>query len=153
MHHLYYGVVLLVLSASFLAFAQDTRTKWDGVLVAGIGLGLIADEFGLLVLKVSYWNPESLTAIGAVGLSLALITLLASLRGGLDEFRMVDRYDLLTASSVLLGMTGFLFFDRPLRMFVLVAALGSWILALVLLTTAGRKHFLRIRRGQLDRAQ
>jgi len=150
MHHLYYGIVLLLLSASFLAFAENTRTKWDGALVAGIGLGLIADEVGLLVLKVSYWNPASLIVIGAIGLALALATLTTALRAGLDGFHVLDKYDVLTAFSVLLGLTGFLFFDRPLRAFIVAAALGSWGLAILLLSTAGRTHILRIRKGQFD---
>lgn len=150
MHHLYYGLLLLVLSGSFLAFAEQTRVKWDGALVAGIGLGLLADEVGLLVLRVTYWNWLSIATIGTVGLTLVLALLLVGLRRGLSDFRVIDRYDLLTAFSVLLGLTGFLFFDRPLRMLVVEAALGSWILAIILLSTVGRKHFLRIRHGRLD---
>ncbi len=150
MHHLYYGIVLLLLSASFLAFAENTRTKWDGALVAGIGVGLIADEIGLLILKVSYWDYASIISIGAIGLALVLATMATAIRRGLDDFRVLDRYDLLTAFSVLLGLTGFLYFDRPLRMFIVTAALGSWGLALLLLSTAGRTHILRIRNGQFD---
>ena len=150
MHHLYYGVALLVLSASFLAFAEDARTKWDGALVAGIGLGLVADEIGLLILKVSYWDPASIFAIGSVGILLGLATLAVAFRRGLGDFRVLKRYDLLTVFSVLLGLTGFLFFDRPLRMFVVSAAVVSWALALILLSTAGRAHILGIRKGQLD---
>ncbi len=150
MHHLYYGLVLIALSGAFLAFAEDARTKWDGALIAGIGLGLVGDEIGLLILKVSYWDPASIVTIGAVGLSLAVSTLLVGARRGLDDFHILSRYDLLTVFSVLLGLTGFLYFDRPLRMFVVTAALGSWILAFVLFTTAGRTHILRIRKGQLQ---
>ncbi len=150
MHHLYYGIVLLLLSASFLAFAENSRTKWDGALVAGIGVGLIADEVGLLVLRVSYWAPASLIAIGAIGLALTLATLTTAHRSGLGDFRVLDRYDVLTACSVLLGLTGFIFFDRPLRAFIIASALGSWGLAILLLSTAGRTHILRIRKGQFD---
>lgn len=150
LHHLYYGIVLLLLSASFLALAENTRTKWDGALVAGIGVGLIADEVGLLVLKVSYWDSASLIAIGAIGLALALATLTTALRAGLDDFHVLDRFDVLTACSVLLGLTGFLYFDVPPRAFIVAAALGSWGLAILLLSTAGRTHILRIRRGKFD---
>ena len=152
MHHLYYGIVVLVLAASVLAFAEDARTKWDGALVAGIGLGLLADEVGLLILKVSYWDIQSITVIGAIGLSLGLAALTTGLRRGFDDFHLLHRYDLLTSFSVLLGLTGFLYFDRPFRMFVVTAAIGAWALSLLLLSTAGKTHILRIRRGQLDPA-
>jgi len=150
MHHLYYGLALLLLTATVLAFAENVRTKWDGALVGGIGLGLVADEIGLIILKVSYWDPASLVMIGAVGVSLGLAALIASIRKGFDDFHILSRYDLLTTFAVLLGLTGFLYFDRPHRIFVEVAALGSWALALFLLSTAGKTHILRIRKGQLD---
>jgi divalent metal cation (Fe/Co/Zn/Cd) transporter len=150
MHHLYYGLALILLSTTILAFAEDVRTKWDGALVVGIGLGLIADEVGLLILKVSYWDPASLLVVVGVALSLGVAALTTSLRKGFDDFHILSRYDLLTSFAVLLGLTGFLFFDRPLRLFVEVAALGSWALALFLFSTAGKTHLLRIRKGQLD---
>jgi hypothetical protein len=150
MHHLYYGIALILLSATILAFAEDVRTKWDGALVVGIGLGLIADEIGLLIFKVSYWDPASIAVIIGVGMTLGITALTTSLRKGFDDFRILSRYDLLTSFAVLLGLTGFLFFDRPLRLFVEVAALTSWAAALVLFSTAGKTHLLRIRKGQLD---
>jgi len=152
MHHLYYGIALMILAASFLAFAEDARTKWDGALLAGIGLGLLADEVGLLILKVSYSDFSSILVIVTIGSFLGFATLTASLRRGFDDFRVLRRYDLLTSFSVLLGLTGFLYFDRPLRVFVEAAALGSWVLAIVLFSTAGKTHILRIRKGTLDPA-
>src|SRR6266516_4580621 len=48
------------------------------VLVAGIGLGLIADEIGLLILKLSYWNIISVSIFAGGGLLLYLATALKS---------------------------------------------------------------------------
>jgi hypothetical protein len=152
MHHLYYGIALMVVAASFLAFAEDARTKWDGALVAGIGLGLVADEVGLLILKVSYWDMASILVIAVTGTILGLAALTAGLRQGFDDFRGLRKYDLLTSFSVLLGLTGFLYFDRPLRILVEGAALGSWVLAILLFSTAGKTHILRIRKGSLNPA-
>jgi len=152
MHHLYYGLALVALSATVLALAEDIRTKWDGALVVGIGLGLVADEIGLIIFKVSYWDPVSTTAIASIGLALGLTALGSALYKGVDDFQILSRYDVLTAFAVLLGMTGFLFFDRPIRMYVEIAALSSWTIALALFSTAGRAHILRIRKGQLNPA-
>src|SRR5438132_83912 len=58
-HHMYYGVLLLLVSTGVMIYASDARARWDSALVAGIGLGLVADEIGLLILKLSYWNPIS----------------------------------------------------------------------------------------------
>src|SRR5437762_14359845 len=69
-HHLYYGVILLLASSTIMVFAGDVRTRWDSALVVGAGLGLIADEVGLLVLRVPYWATASLATIVAVGLAL-----------------------------------------------------------------------------------
>ena len=152
MHHLYYGLALLALSGTVLALAENVRTKWDGALIIGIGLGLVADEIGLIVLKVSYWAPVSIAAITAIGLTLGLTALATILHKGIDDFHILSRYDVLTAFAVLLGMTGFLYFDRPFRIYVEIAALGSWAIAVALFSTAGRAHLLRIRKGQLDPA-
>jgi len=43
-HHMYYGVLLLLVSTGVMIYASDARARWDGALVAGIGLGLVADE-------------------------------------------------------------------------------------------------------------
>lgn len=146
-HHIFYGVVLLTLSLSLLAFAEDARTKWDGALIAGIGAGLIIDEFGLLVLRVQYWSPTSLMIIGAVGVSLLAATAVSMARRGLDDFRILDRAHMLTVFAILLGMTGFVYFDRPFHLMVAQAAVGAWALSFSLMITAGRTHILRILHG------
>jgi len=150
MHHLYYGLALLALSGTVLALAEDIRTKWDGALVVGIGLGLVADEIGLIIFNVSYWDPVSTTAIASVGLALGLTALGSALHNGVDDFHILSRYDVLTAFAVLLGMTGFLYFDRPIRTYVEIAALSSWAISVALFSTAGRAHVLRIRKGHLN---
>ena len=150
MHHLYYGLALLALSGTVLALAEDIRTKWDGALVVGIGLGLVADEICLIIFKVSYWDPVSTTAIASVGLALGLTALGSALHNGVDDFHILSRYDVLTVFAVLLGMTGFLYFDRPIRTYVEIAALSSWAISVALFSTAGRAHVLRIRKGHLN---
>ena len=149
-HHMYYGLILLAVSAGVMFYAADARARWDSALVAGIGLGLIADEVGLLALKLQYWNPISVAIVAGGGFFLYLATGFASWRAGLSDFHFVDRYQLLALIGLLLGFTGFLFFDRPVRMFVEAAAIASWLSSIVLFTKYGRRHFFLLRHAPID---
>ena len=149
-HHMYYGFILLLVSTGVMMFAVDARTRWDSALVAGIGLGLVADEVGLLILKLQYWNPISVGIVGGTGLFLYLATLVKSWRAGISDFHFVDRYQFLALVGLLLGFTGFLFFDRPARMIVEIGAVASWLASVVLVTRYGRKHFFLLRHVPLN---
>src|SRR5947199_6902422 len=85
-HHLYYGVILLLALSTIMVFATDVRTRWDSALIVGVGLGLIADEIGLLILRVPYWGIPSLAPLAAVGLALSLGTAYKLLRVGGRDF-------------------------------------------------------------------
>jgi hypothetical protein len=149
-HHLYYGALLLLVSSGVMIYAVDARARWDSALVAGIGLGLIADEIGLLVLKVSYWNPVSVSIVAGGGVFLYLATAFKSWRAGLSDFHFVDKYQLLALIGLLLGMTGFLFFDRPVRVIVEITAVGAWLTSAILVTKYGRRHFFLLRNAPLN---
>jgi hypothetical protein len=149
-HHLYYGLILIAISTGVLWYAGDVRTRWDSALIAGIGLGLVADEVGLLILKLSYWNIISLGVLAGGGLVLYLATLYGTLKNGVSEFRFLDRYQLLATLGLLLAFTGFLYFDRPIRIIVEAAALGSWLSAVILIAKYGRKHIWVIRHTALN---
>ena len=67
-HHFYYGILLLVLSnwMSLIRHRRLHRRLFKGVnsIMFGGGLGLLVDEFGLLLtmefgLKGNYWAPQS----------------------------------------------------------------------------------------------
>src|SRR5260370_38379064 len=109
--HMYYGALLLLVSLGVMVYASCARARWDSALVAGIGLGLVADEIGLLVLKLQYWSPVSVGIFAGGGLLLYLATAFKSWRAGLSDFHFVDRYQFLALVALLLGLTGFLFFD------------------------------------------
>src|SRR3989442_4124107 len=126
-HHMYYGVLLLLVTTGVMLYASDARARWDSALVAGIGLGLIADEIGLLILKLSYWNPISVGILTGGALFLYLATALKSWRTGLSDFYFVDRYQFLALIGLLLGLTRFIYFDLPVRMIVVVTALVAWL--------------------------
>ena len=149
-HHLYYGVILLLASSTIMVFAGDVRTRWDSALVVGAGLGLIADEVGLLVLRVPYWATASLATIVAVGLALYLATVYKLWTVGRRDFGLLDRYQTLSIFAVALAMLGFLYFGRPLRAMYANTALVAWVSASILLLTFGRKHIQEIRRTPLN---
>ncbi len=149
-HHLYYGLILIAISTGVLWYAGDVRTRWDSALIAGIGLGLAADEVGLLILKLSYWNIISLGVLAGGGLALYLATLYTAFKNGVSEFRFLDRYQVLATLGLLLAFTGFLYFDRPIRMIVEAVALASWLSAVILIAKYGRKHIWVIRHTPLN---
>ena len=149
-HHMYYGVLLLLVSLGVMVYASDARARWDSALVAGIGLGLIADEIGLLILKLSYWNIISVSIFAGGGLLLYLAAALKSWRAGLSDFHFVDRYQFLALIGLLLGLTGFLFFDRPARMVVEATASGAWLASAILVTKYGRRHVFILRNVPLN---
>ncbi len=151
-HHIYYGIVLVALAVTASAFVADLRTKWDSALLLGIGLGLVVDEIGLLLLKVPYWSITSILPILAVVLLLGIVGVYKTMREGAMDFHVLDRADVLTVVSLLLASAGFLYFDRPVRTMVSELALVSWITALVLLSIYGRRHILKIRNGQSSSA-
>ena len=67
-HHLVFGIVLLLLSG-FLSFALQPESPWLEILAAlfGIGAGLTLDEFALwLYLEDVYWSEEGRRSVDAV---------------------------------------------------------------------------------------
>ncbi|TKJ45192.1 hypothetical protein CEE35_05100 [Candidatus Aerophobetes bacterium Ae_b3b] len=72
-HHFYFGILFLILS-NWLALIRYKRLyrrvfKRITSVIFGGGLGLVVDEFGLLLtmefgLKGNYWAPQSYYAIG-----------------------------------------------------------------------------------------
>ena len=74
-HHFYYGILLLIAS-NWLALIRYKRlyrriSKVLASILFGGGLGLVTDEFGLLLtmefgIKGNYWAPQSYYAIGIV---------------------------------------------------------------------------------------
>jgi hypothetical protein len=149
-HHMYYGFLLLAVAVGVMLIAADARTRWDSGLVMGIGIGLIADEIGLLILRLPYWNILSFGIVAGGALILYMLTIATSLKAGLSDFHFVDRYQFLALLGILFGFTGFLFFDRPVRMVVEGAAISSWLVSIFLMTKYGRRHFFLLRHAPLD---
>jgi len=74
-HHFYYGILLLIASnwLTLIRYKKLYRriSKVLASIMFGGGLGLIIDEFGLLLtmefgIKGNYWAPQSYYAIGTV---------------------------------------------------------------------------------------
>ena len=149
LHHFYYGLGLVLLSVAALSFVEDIRSRWDVALVLGMGTGLMIDEVGLL-LGAQYWGQASLIPVLAFGLLLALGLAYALRVRGTSDFLSLDVADLMTIISVLLATAGFLYFARPVRTAITAFSAASWVIAVFLMGYYGRKHILRLLRGQLS---
>lgn len=150
-HHLYYGILIALASSTIMVVATDVRTRWDTALVLGAGLGLIADEVGLLILRAPYWAFASITVLVAAGLSIYCATFYKLWTAGRRDFGLLDRYQTVSIFAVVLAMLGFLYFVRPfLRVMFVDATLVAWVSASLLLLTFGRKHIQEIRRAPLN---
>jgi hypothetical protein len=147
LHHFYYGLVLIVIATCFLAITGRQRVRWDAALFFGIGAGFSTDEAGLLLTGRSYNDPFSILLLASVGAVFLVGTIVAVLRYGTREFKLLDRADTLTELSIVLTMAGFLYLDRPLITMVEVAGGVSWACAVVLFALFGKKHFVRIWTG------
>jgi hypothetical protein len=83
-HHLNYGIFLLVAVGAWLLFAPPTgngRAREGAALVYGIGLALTFDEFGMwLHLGGSYWQRASYDAVVTLAALLGLLAVAPSLR-------------------------------------------------------------------------
>ncbi len=147
-HHFYYGLIIVLVSFGVLSFARDARTRWDSALVLGIGTGLMVDETGLVLMRVGYWSPGSIGPILATAGIFLFVAVYCYRAQGFQDFRLLDKSDVLTIISILLGLAGFLYFARPVRMVVTAASFVSWGSAVILLGVYGRRHLLKILRGQ-----
>ena len=83
-HHFYYGILLLIFSnwMSLIRYRRLHRRIFKGVasIMFGGGLGLVVDEFGLLLtmefgIKGNYWAAQSYYAIAVTGFIFLLFLL------------------------------------------------------------------------------
>jgi hypothetical protein len=73
-HHLFFGIVLMMVSGSLSFAAGETNGPWYAIyaLLFGIGLGLTIDEYALwLHLDDVYWSREGRSSIDATLIALA----------------------------------------------------------------------------------
>jgi len=144
LHHFYFGLGIIIPSLLVLGVAVRQRLRWDADLLLGIGIGLSADEVGLLFLGVPYGSLVSLLVPLGVGIGLLVGAANAIRRDDAHEFLVLDRNDVLTIAGVLLSLVGVLYLDRPLNQMVEFTATASLSLAVLLFALFGKKHFARI---------
>ncbi|MEU3992671.1 hypothetical protein OG301_10600 [Streptomyces platensis] len=99
-HHVVPGVVLMVLGG-FIALAGGRRGFGTGVaaVVFGIGVGLVLDEFALILhLDDVYWTEEGTKSVEIVILTVALVALILGgfLPFGVNELSPDEETDRLT---------------------------------------------------------
>jgi hypothetical protein len=69
LHHAVFGIVLMVLAGTTFIGANPDDVRWSSVLAFffGVGVGLVLDEFALILhLKDVYWAEEGRQSITAV---------------------------------------------------------------------------------------
>jgi hypothetical protein len=112
LHHLVWGIVLLLLSG-FTAFATDLSSPWWQITAVafGIGAGFTLDEFALWVhLEDVYWSSEGRSSLDAVVLAtvFAGLVVLGVNPYGLDEAGSIVATTAWVAFTLV--MSGFAFF-------------------------------------------
>lgn len=78
-HHVVFGVVLMLLGGVAGLILSDTSTTWYSVTAAvfGVGAALVLDEFALILhLRDVYWQEEGRTSVDAVFVAIAATGLL-----------------------------------------------------------------------------
>jgi hypothetical protein len=78
MHHLFFGIVLMMVSGGLSFAAGETNGPWYAIyaVLFGVGLGLTIDEYALwLHLDDVYWAREGRSSIDATLIALGLILL------------------------------------------------------------------------------
>jgi hypothetical protein len=129
-HHLVWGICLMMLSG-FLAFAAPPDAPWwDLVAVTfGVGAGFTMDEFALWVhLEDVYWEQEGRRSVDAavIAVSFAALVVLGTAPFGLDDAASI--WGTIAVVAVVLGLSVMCFikgriFLGVLGLFVPVAAL------------------------------
>src|SRR3954463_16774137 len=89
MHHLFFGIVLMMAAGGLSFAAGETDGPWYAVyaVLFGVGFGLAIDEYALwLHLDDVYWSREGRSSIDAtlVALGLILLVVLAFVRTRID---------------------------------------------------------------------
>ncbi|MBT2366467.1 hypothetical protein J7E88_14410 [Streptomyces sp. ISL-10] len=139
-HHVVPGVVLAVVGG-FTSLGGDRRsvTACVGAVVFGMGVGLVLDEFALILhLDDVYWTEQGRQSVEVVVLAaaLALLVLAGSLPLGVNELTPDERQD--RASLILTMAANFLFVILALVKGKLRMALIGALVPLVALVGAVR---------------
>jgi len=147
LHHLVWGICLILVSA-FIAFAAaPLRAPWWHIdaVIFGIGAGFTLDEFALWVhLKDVYWTREGRSSVDAVVVAVAFAGLVvAGTRPfGLDDPGSIGG----TIGTVAFVLTFVLLSAAKGRVFLAVLGMFIPILALIGAIQLARPHSIWARR-------
>jgi hypothetical protein len=103
LHHLVWGIVLLLLSG-FLNFALGPTGVWLDVLAGafGVGAGLTLDEFALWVhLEDVYWSEQGRSSLDAVVVALLIGGLVVL---GLAPFELSNQSSAITSIAIVVAI-------------------------------------------------
>jgi hypothetical protein len=147
LHHLVWGICLLLVSG-FIAFAASPlRAPWWHIVAAlfGIGAGFTLDEFALWIhLKDVYWTQEGRSSVDAVVVAVAFagLVVVGTRPFGLDDAGSIWG----TIATVAFVLTFVLLSAAKGRVFLAVLGMFIPILAMIGAVQLARPHSIWARR-------
>jgi hypothetical protein len=133
-HHFWFGILLLAVGGWLGIINRTERVDQLAAVLYGAGLGLIADEFGLLLTWGNYWTTLTYTVVGILLAFVILAGLLighrATIRG---ELSRVSRIDAVLYGGILLAMVSVAFLTTTSSSLIAAVSIILGIIALAMI--------------------
>jgi hypothetical protein len=133
-HHFWFGILLVAVGGWLGIINRAERVDQLAAVLYGAGLGLIADEFGLLLTWGNYWTTLTYTVVGILLAFVILAGLLighrATIRG---ELRRVSRIDAVLYGGILLAMVSVAFLTTTSSSLIVAVSIVLGIIALAMI--------------------
>jgi FtsH-binding integral membrane protein len=133
-HHFWFGILLLAVGGWLGIINRTERADQLAAVLYGAGLGLIADEFGLLLTWGNYWTTLTYTVVGILLAFVILAGLLIGHRATIRaELRRVSRIDAVLYGGILLAMVSVAFLTTTSSSLIVAVSIVLGIIALAMI--------------------
>jgi len=133
-HHFWYGILLLAVGGWLGLINRTERIDQLAAVLYGAGLGLIADEFGLLLTWGNYWTTLTYTVVGVLLAFVVLAGLLIEHRATIRaELHRVSRIDAVLFGGILLAMVSVAFLTTTSSSLIMAISIALGIIALAMI--------------------